>query len=407
MKKRFIDPFFPNRPVDDPNKFSGREAQVDEVIDTLYQIANGNPKHTIITGDRGIGKSSLLYQTKLLAMGNNTLANRFKLDLGINKYDFVTVWHDIDQDQNLKNIIYGLLDDLQTKLSKVFKKLNFELDLGGILTISKNEDTDISIAEYVELFYVQVAKAYEEVKKTDKNGILFFIDELDRIPPKTGIASFFKLAAEKLNREGLKNIGFICAGITGAVQELETEHASILRTFRDIPIPRLGIGDSKNILQKGFDSVGYTYEAEIFNLAFHLGAGFPEPIHLLGSEMLSVSKTNNITMKDFDNATKKIIEDVRRNELTALLKKAGYGKYQLILKAMAQFEGFNVPLNYISEEIKLEQNEYSTNIANLINREIIERVDKGVYCFVNPLLKEYIRNFGIIDGNKSDETHPV
>lgn len=402
MKKRFIDPFFPNRPVDDPNRFSGREEQVDEVIDTLYQIANGNPKHTIITGDRGIGKSSLLFQTKLLAMGNSTLANRFKLDLGMNKYNFITVWHDIDQDQNLKNIIYGLLKDLQTKLSKVLKKLNFELDLGGILTISKNEDTNISIAEYVELFYGQVAKAYEEVKKTDKNGILFFIDELDRIPPETGIASFFKLAAEKLNREGLKNIGFICAGITGAVQKLETEHASILRTFRDIPIPRLGLVDSKNILQKGFDSVGYTYEAEIFSSAFQLGAGFPEPIHLLGSEMLSVSNTNKITMNDFNNATKKIIEDVRRNELTALLKKAGYGKYQLILKAMAQFDGFNVPLKYISKEINLEQNEYSTNIANLIDREIIDRVDKGIYCFVNPLLKEYIRNFGIIDGSKND-----
>lgn len=403
MKKRFVDPFFPNRPVDDPNRFSGREEQVDEVIDALYQIANGNPKHTIITGDRGIGKSSLLYQSKLLAMGNNTLATRFKLDLGINKYNFITVWHDIDQDQNLKKIIYGLLKDLQTKLSKILKKMNFELDLGGILTISKNEDTDISIAEYVELFYGQVAKAYEEVKKTDKNGIIFFVDEIDRIPPETGIASFFKLAAEKLNREGLKNIGFICAGITGAVQKLETEHASILRTFRDIPIPRLGLEDSRNILQKGFDSVGYTYEEEIFSSAFHLGAGFPEPIHLLGSEMLSVTDTNKITMNDFDNATKKIIEDVRRNELTALLKKAGYGKYQLILKAMAQFDNSNVPLNYISKEIKLEQNEYSTNIANLINREIIERVDKGIYCFVNPLLKEYIRNFGIIDGNKSDE----
>ena len=262
-----------------------------------------------------------------------------------------------------------------------------------------------NVFEYVELFYGQVAKAYEEVKKTDKSGILFFIDELDRISPETGIASFFKLSAEKFNREGIKNVGFICAGITGAVQKLETEHASILRTFRDIPISRLRPEDSKNILQKGFDSVGYSYVEEIFSSAFHLGAGFPEPIHLLGSEMLSVSETNKITMNDFNNAKKKIIEDVRRNELTALLKKAGYGKYQFILKAMAQFDDPNVPLNYISKEIALEQNEYSTNIANLINRNIIERVDKGVYCFVNPLLKEYIKNFGIIDGSRNDEIH--
>lgn len=61
MAKRFIDPFFPNHPVDDPDRFAGRNVQVEEVIDSLFQIKNSNPKHSIITGDRGIGKSSLLF----------------------------------------------------------------------------------------------------------------------------------------------------------------------------------------------------------------------------------------------------------------------------------------------------------------------------------------------------------
>jgi hypothetical protein len=50
MRQRFVDPFFPNRPVDDPGRFAGRVEQVDEVVDSLYQISNENPKHTIITG---------------------------------------------------------------------------------------------------------------------------------------------------------------------------------------------------------------------------------------------------------------------------------------------------------------------------------------------------------------------
>lgn len=57
---RVKDPFFPNLPVKDPKRFSGRNSQLDEGIDSLYQISEGNSKHTIITGDRGIGKSSFL-----------------------------------------------------------------------------------------------------------------------------------------------------------------------------------------------------------------------------------------------------------------------------------------------------------------------------------------------------------
>jgi formylglycine-generating enzyme required for sulfatase activity len=68
-------------------RFAGRQTQVDEAIDSLYQIANGNPKHTIITGDRGIGKSSLLLQTRLVAQGNNRLPKRLGVDIGCDAYD--------------------------------------------------------------------------------------------------------------------------------------------------------------------------------------------------------------------------------------------------------------------------------------------------------------------------------
>lgn len=36
-------------------------------------------------------------------------------------------------------------------------------------------------------------------------------------------------------------------------------------------------------------------------------------------------------------------------------------------------------------------------MSTLIDRGVIKRIDTGVYSFVEPLLKEYIRHFGIID----------
>lgn len=395
--KRFIDPFTPNRPVDDPEKFAGREEQVDEIVDSLFQIANNNPKHTIITGDRGIGKSSLLLQTKLVGTGDNRLPNRLDIDKGLDEFDFVIAWHDADTYQTPEDITIGLLRDLENTASNIFNTLKIEFDIAGFIKVAKKEEKkDKSISDLVDEFTKRIKNLHKNLPSKNKHGILLFIDELDRIKPDSGIATFFKLCAEKFVRDDMKNVAFITAGITGAIQNLESEHGSIFRTFRDIPLPRLTIYEVKKILISGFEIANKKYDDGVFKLSFDISGGYPEPVHLIGSEMLSVDEDDYITASDFDNAKIKLVKDVRRNKLHSILERAGYGKYQLILQAMANHDSKFVPLQHIANEIDQAQNQFSTNIGNLVQRGVIIKVEKGVYSFLDPLLKEYIRNFGIL-----------
>lgn len=403
VKKRFIDPFFPNRPVNDPDKFSGRTNQIDEIIDSLFQVANNNPKHTIITGERGMGKSSLLLQTKLLANGDNRLSKKLAIDMGYEKFDFIHAWHDANYDQTVDHIVYGLLRDLESSIQKIMGKFSLEIDFYGIKLGSPKEERETSITDLVNMFCGKLEKSYKAVTDNKKQGIILFIDELDRVKPESGIATFFKLCTEKLNRDNMTKVAFFCAGITGAIQNLEGDHASIFRTFRDVPIPILTLPETSSILTAGFESAGFTYEAKVIKLIYHLSAGFPEPVHILGSEMLSVCETGILTEVDYINAKTKVVTDVRRNKLKSLLENAGYGKYQLILDAMSKHDSPYVPIENISELIGYDQNQFSTNMSNLIKRGTITRVDKGVYSFVDPLLKEYIKNFGIIKINKDEK----
>lgn len=403
VRKRFVNPFFPNRPVSDPEYFSGRKTQVDSIIDSLFQTINGNPTHTIITGDRGIGKSSLLVQTKVLATGNDRLSELLDIDLGIENYDFIVAWHDADFEQTPQNVSVGLVKDLQSNATKFLSKINIELDIAGFVNVSQRETNDKSVSELVNEFCKRIEKAAKEVEKKEKSGILLFIDEIDRMDPRSGMATFLKLATEKLNRDGVSNVAFVCAGITGAVQQMEEDHASIFRTLKDVPIPRLNYIDSKEILVKGFCKVGVTYDNEILHSVYRLSAGFPEPVHLLGSELLAVDEDGHLSLDDCEKAKINVIENVRKNQLQSLLKQAGSGNYQIILEAMAEHENTNVPLEVISRHIDLEQNQYSTNISNLVKRNIIHKVDRGVYTFVDPLLKEYIKNFGIVHVHDQEE----
>lgn len=396
MKKRFIDPFFPNRPVKDPNLFEGRIEQIDEIVDALFQTKNHNPKHFIITGDRGIGKSSLLLQTKILSEGDNSLATRYNLDLGCKSFDFLSSWTDVTDGQTLENLAKCLLTDLESIVKKIFTSLKFSIDLGGFIQIEKEGTKEKSITDIVNEFVKNLQTIYDNVKKENKDGIIIFIDELDRVSIESGVSTFFKLVTEKLNRENINNIIFAASGITGAIQKLGTEHASIERTFRDIPLPLFNESETKEILVNGFNKAGFTFDEEIPKMTYKLASGFPEPIHIIGSEILSVSDDNHLCKQDFEKAKVKVVTDVRKNKLQTILTSAGYGKYQAILEAMANYQDVNVPLDYISKQIKAKQNEFSSNIGTLIEKNIIRRVDRSVYSFVDPLLKEYIKQFGVI-----------
>lgn len=58
-----VNPFRPNSPVA-PGMFVGRLPQVEALEEALLQTRTGRPKNFMITGERGIGKTSLLQYFK-------------------------------------------------------------------------------------------------------------------------------------------------------------------------------------------------------------------------------------------------------------------------------------------------------------------------------------------------------
>ncbi|MBN2351974.1 MAG: ATP-binding protein, partial [Spirochaetales bacterium] len=394
---RFIDPFTPNRPIDDPDRFFGREDSVNELVDSIYQIMHGNPKHTIITGARGVGKSSLLTQVYRTSTGDNRLTDRLGVDRGVERYDFVSIWQDVDSNQGVDELASSILGKFDSDLKKIFDKVRIEIDLKGFLKLSREKKSKSSISDFSEEFTSRMARIQKKAVELGKSGVLVFIDELDRIRPNSGISSFFKLVTERLNRENVKNTGFVCAGITGAVQKLEEEHSSILRTFRDVPLETFNEKEVGSILRAGFDAANHKYNlGKVAKKVLDVTSGLPEPVHLLGSEMLSVDVDGYIDASDFDNAIKKIVTDVRKNKLASILKKAGGGMYQKIVQAMAKSAKKYVPLDFIAKNIGRDQSQFSTNMATLIDRGVIYKPAVGLYAFCDPMLKEYVKVYGVM-----------
>jgi len=72
MKNMKINPFKPNSPVN-PGMFVGRIKEVETLERALLQTRVGSPNHFMITGERGIGKTSLLLYLNFLSTGKITL----------------------------------------------------------------------------------------------------------------------------------------------------------------------------------------------------------------------------------------------------------------------------------------------------------------------------------------------
>ena len=63
---------------------------------------------------------------------------------------------------------------------------------------------------------------------------------------------------------------------------------------------------------------------------------------------------------------------------------------------MASHDKKIVPLEFIAKSIGQEQSQFSTNMATLVDREIIFKPWTGYYAFTDPMLKEYIKVNGVL-----------
>ena len=64
-----LNAFLPGKALDDPSLFAGRRDQVIDLAQSLHEVG----ACPIIYGARGLGKSSLAFQAKRIAMGDVTL----------------------------------------------------------------------------------------------------------------------------------------------------------------------------------------------------------------------------------------------------------------------------------------------------------------------------------------------
>lgn len=386
------NPFSPGKRLTRPDLFSGRKKQLRGAVSILVQAAAGNARHALITGERGIGKSSFSSQLQGIARGEEkylSLVDATSTDL---PYTFLAVEHIAQDGQGPRDIAAGLLKELEAAkgLARFAKyKLDFTIELGPLTTSVSRADDDPKDA--VATLIDGIQEVANKVKgKVD--GVILIVDEIDRIADSPGVSTFFKVATEKLSSRGIDNVSFLPIGLIGTLEKLRGEHASAGRVFRLVEVPLLGDDEGKELLDKALDSTGVSIDPKASAKIVNLAGGYPNTLHLIGEQAyeLAVGDGEVITEDIVSRAVDEVVRGAAREDFDPRYL-AIKGRSRNIIKYMSAQEGRDVQAANISRHLKVKPSDVSAYFDSLLKSDVIVRPESGVYRLREPLFREYLR----------------
>ena len=339
-------PFKVDKIEDNPDAYALRRTEIIQSIEALY-----NGRNIIVSGPRGIGKSSFAKQMQILYQNDQRLLKR--CDIEANFPHNLCVYYACDENSTLSSLTLDLIYRIEQEclLIKSFtagsqKKFTAELNLKFVKASLETEITSNRPASIVTHFIngLKVINA-SLINFTKYEGINIFLDELDRLPNEIKFGHFIKLIHEYFNQDGIKNTNFIFVGQRGIYSRLITEDRSIERLVRHIPISKIDIDESNHILE--FAQYGAKPTFEITNKArdiiLKLSAGFPYVIHLLGdSAFHEMENPANMDLQDVLAGLRKILISDKNEKYLEILASLNRDQ-RIILASMAIYASNEVP----------------------------------------------------------------
>lgn len=395
-----VNPFRPNSPVN-PVMFVGRDRELKRLSQHLVQTSAGEPTNFMITGERGIGKSSLMLYVSVLATGLLTVDdNRFRL---------LVLNIDIDSRTTHAYLAKRLHLALEKQLAKAEPARDF---LGKAWAfIQRLEVPVVAIKEgkapdeglIIDELAYSLAELMARVSAVDGeslfgaryDGLLVLMDEADSAPAHLQLGVLLKQLLERLQRAGCNRVMFGLAGLPRLRDVLFQSHPSALRLFEEIHLERLNRGEVSRAIDTclAIANRQNTQQTAITDLArvllTNLSEGYPHFLQQFGYSAFAVDTDGVIDDEDVWNgalgAGKGLEQIGTRYYHDNYYSKIWKDSYRQVLRIMADRLDDWVTKQDIKKKFKGKESVLNNAIHALRERDIIisKEGEKGVYRLEN------------------------
>jgi len=377
--------------------FVGRITELEKLEAALLQTRAGQPSNFMLTGERGIGKTSLLDYLKYEAVGQIALQSE--------KLSFLVVETDVDQSTTQVGLVRKIELGLRRELGKTEKAKKWlsnaweflqRIEAGGVALKEKAElDEELIVEEFAYSLAEtvnRVTQASEDDTFSSKyDGLLILIDETDNASPNLSLGAFAKMLLERIQRHGCDRVMIGLAGLPELRQVLLDSHPSSLRLFEELPLGRLSDGEVRSVInlcieranRDNTEKTTITEDGE--KLLVNLSEGYPHFIQQFGYCAFAADTDGTITDTDvLGSALGKrggleIIGDrYYRNDFYNKIQK---DSYRQVLRIMADKDDGWISKADIKTKFQGKESTLDNAIQALRERHIIlsQEGQRGVY----------------------------
>ncbi len=379
-------PFTPGKPVP-IDYFIARRKEIERLKRAIVQASRGQNENVFITGERGIGKSSLAGFIRHLAEKEHGFLGAHCFLGGVR-----------DLEGMMRVVFQRLLQEVSDpsifdKLKRVFDKYIKGLTLFG-MGVEFTKDAS-ELRTLVDNFLPALRKIADTIKDR-KSGIVLILDDLNGISDLPQFAPFLKSFVDELatSRDGLALL-LVLVGIHERRDELAKHQPSVARIFDVIDLPPMNQDESSEFFRAMFGSRSIGISPEALSLMVHLSGGLPMLMHEVGDAAFWLDTDDSIDEKDARGGIIQAAESVGRRYLDPQVYRALRSEtYRSILRTLGSLPlGRSFRREDILQKMPTRQQKGFDNFLQRIKRIglIAPTEVRGEYRFVNQLYHLYVR----------------
>lgn len=360
--------------------FVGRVNELLSIERGLFQAKHGNPQHFLIEGERGIGKSSLLYLVARVAAGSMPPL------IGSEKMGFIVLLVDLGNSHSQLDIVRAIARELRTEIGRMrvlqesAKKVWEFLTNWEVLGVRYHKSENVDAADDArDTLIDQIVDLCSGEACID--GIFVMIDEADAPPIEAGLGEFMKTFTERLTRRGCNRVLIGLAGLPALVGKLRASHESSPRIFSVLTLEPLEHEERKEVVERGLavakqrNETTTTATADALELIARLSEGYPHFVQQFSFCAFDSDDDNVIDSNDVlegayaENGAISQLGSKYFNEM--YFGKISSDDYRLVLDTMSGYGDSWVARKDIQEESGLKRSTIANALNALKGRNII------------------------------------
>ena len=264
--------YTPAQPIVDRRMFAGRT----KVLTGLISALEDERLHTVIYGERGLGKTSLLHVLTQTAREARYLVI------------YVTCGAASNFDEMMRSVAEGI-------------PLRYHVDFGPTTPEAERGDTFLTLLPTEP---IGVRLAGDILAKVTGTRVLVVLDEFDRAQSpdfRRAIAELVKSLSDRSVR-----VQLVIAGVAANLNELVSNVPSIQRSISALQVPKMTAGEIRELIKNGEPVTGITFDEGAVHAIISRAIGFPYLASLLSHRagLNAIDRaTDTVTAEDVSQAT--------------------------------------------------------------------------------------------------------